>query len=339
MHHVRELLCRLENTLFLMITAPLIAFLPAPLAYSVACLRGRWRYHLHVRARNLIMCNLQEVLGAQLSPADRAQVARDVFRRRSCQAVDEMRLAGTGRALMRLVQIQGLEHLEAALAGGKGAILCTGHFGQFAGAYSLLGAAGFPITAVGNWESTVDPSMSRLHRIALWLVHQYPLAKHRHRPEIEPRKAGVLAAAQMAEVLRANEVIAIPIDAPVMDPNDLGRAVPVDFLGHRARLLPGTAAIACRTGAQVLVAVMCRSADWRHQVLEISAPGAVEGDPLVAFKRCVAEVEAPITRNLAHWDFWEERQVLINLGLVPGVAVKSPAYWDFHPTRRPWVSG
>jgi lauroyl/myristoyl acyltransferase len=133
-----------------------------------------------------------------------------------------------------------------------------------------------------------------------------------------------MAAVQIAEVLRANEVVAIPIDAPIMDPKDLARAVSVDFLGRKARLLPGSALIAKRTGAQTLIAVMRRSSDWRHQVLEISPPIEMGKDPVTGFERCVAGVEAPIHENLAFWDFWQERQMLINMGLAPGEVMKEP---------------
>jgi lauroyl/myristoyl acyltransferase len=126
----------------------------------------------------------------------------------------------------------------------------------------------------------------------------------------------------MAEVLRANEVIWIPIDTPLLDPKDQARTIQVDFLGRQARLLPGSIQIAKRTGAAVLVGVVRRSADWRHQVLEISPPVPVDGDIATAFRSCVAKVEAPMYQNLAHWVFWESRQALVNLGLVPGEVVK-----------------
>src|SRR5260370_15039556 len=122
-----------------------------------------------------------------------------------------MGLAGKGRTLKRLVEIRGLEHVEAALAAGKGAIICTGHCGQTTGACSLLGACGFPVTGVGNWPSTDDPTLSWIRRIVLWLLYVRPLAHHRRRPNIEPGRAGALAARQMAEVLRTNEIIWIPI--------------------------------------------------------------------------------------------------------------------------------
>lgn len=316
--------CTIENSLYRLAVVPLAALLPARIGYGIARLRGDWRYRIDTISRQSILHNLEEILGDRLSAVERACVARDFFRHQSCDAVDVMRLAGDGRTLKRLVEVRGLEHLTAALAAGKGAIICTSHCGQNPVAFSLLGASGYPVTAVGNRVATDDPGMSRLRRIAWWYLHDRFLERHRRRPNIEPGAAGMLTAMQIVEVLRANEVVCIPIDTPLFDPRDRVRAVQVDFLGKEAFLLPGMIAIAQRTDAQVLVGVIRRLADWQHQVFEISPPIAIDGDTATAFKHCVAKVEAPIYQNLAHWGFWRTRQALVNLGLVPGEAMKAP---------------
>ena len=312
---VREqIICNLEQILYLLIIAPLVAFLPAPLAYGLACLRGDWRYSHDTFTRQLIMRSLEGVLSDQLSPAECARVTRDFFRRRSCQAIDVMRLAGRGRALVRLIEMRGLEHIEAALAAGKGAILCSAHFGLFNGAYSLIGACGFPITVVGDWQSKSDSNMSPVHRIFWRLGFEGRVARRLRRPNIEPQKEGAGIGIRIAEILRSNELVSMAIDIPV-PVADRVRAVPVDFLGRQIPLLPGSVLLAQLTGSPVLVLVLRRSADWRHQVLEIS-PVPLDGDALTAFKRCVAMLEAPIRQDLAHWDAWENPQDLADLGLL-----------------------
>lgn len=306
--------CRGEELFYRLILVPLVAFLPAPVAYGLACLRGDWSFRLDVVKRRQILSNLQGVFGEQLSPADRLRVAHDLFRRQSCQAIDAMRLVGSGRALTRLVEIRGLEHLEVTLAAGKGAVLCIAHFGSFVNCFSLLGANGFPITAVGNTKSMLGISLLE------WFLRLFRLGKqnprHLHHPNIEPGTGGVEAAMRMAEILRANEVIVIAIDVPV-EPQDRTHAVPVEFLGRQIPLLPGSVSIAQHTGAAVLVAVAHRSTNWRRQVLEISPPVPLDGDMEMAFKRCVALVEAPIRQHLAFWDGWLSMRELVELGLLP----------------------
>ena len=71
-----------------------------------------------------------------------------------------MRLRGRARALGKLVEIRGREHLDAALAAGKGAILCSAHFGSYDSAFSLLHASGFPVTSIGRWWWNYTPGVT-----------------------------------------------------------------------------------------------------------------------------------------------------------------------------------
>ncbi len=119
-------------------------------------------------------------------------------------------------------------------------------------------------------------------------------------------------------------MVTISIDAPPLD-SDRARAVEVPFLGRRAGLLPGAVTLAQVTGAPLLMGFLYRAADYRHQVLEISAPVPVEGETATAFERCAAEVSAAIRRSPAHWEFWANTGDLAGLGLIPPQPDRSPA--------------
>lgn len=306
------IICRFEEFLYRLVIVPLVAFLPARVAYGVACLRGDFCYHLDGAKRKQIISNLEGVFGDQLSQTERARVARDFFRMKSCQSIDGMRLVGKGRALSRLVEIRGLEHVEDALAAGKGAVICIAHFGSFNSCCSLIGAYGFPVTDVGNNNS--GPILSLLERPFRRLGVAKRAPHHFRRPNIEPRNGQVEAAIHMAEILRANEVITIAVDVPVSQ-QDRAHAVSVDFLGRQVLLLPGSVSIAKQTGSPVMVVVALRLSDWRHQVMEIT-PVPLNGDIDADFKRCVSMVEAPIRQNLAQWDGCLNTPALIDLGLL-----------------------
>lgn len=307
------IISRLEEYLYRLVIVPLVAFLPARLAYGVACLRGSWCYRLDAFKREQILSNLEGVFGEQLSLAERKRIALDFFRMKSCQAIDGMRLAGNGQALARLVEIHGMEHVKDALASGKGVVVCIAHFGSFNSCCSLLGAYGFPVTDVGNF--TYNPIITLVERLLKRPVIEKRAPHHFRHPNIEPRKGQVEAAIRMSEILRDNEVITIAIDVPVAD-QDRRHAVPVDFLGRTVLLLPGSVSIAKQTGSPVLVVVALRSPDWIHQVMKISPPVSLEGDIEEVFKRCVAMVEAPIRQNLAQWDGCVNTQALLDFGLL-----------------------
>jgi KDO2-lipid IV(A) lauroyltransferase len=225
--------------------------------------------------------------------------------------------------MRRLVEIHGREHLEAALAAGKGAILCSAHFGAYDSGFSVLHASGIPITTIGRRTHIYGADLSSAERWFWELAYARSVRRHRQRPIIEPRPGQPQVAVQAAAVLRANEVVTISIDGPPMD-NDRARAVEVPFLGRRAQLLSGVVTLAHLTGAPLLMAFLYRKADYRHQVLEISAPMPLEGDTATAFARCAAEVSAAIHRSPAHWDFWNSAGTLADLGLMEPQGDSSP---------------
>jgi KDO2-lipid IV(A) lauroyltransferase len=280
------------------------------------------RYGWDKPEREEVMKCLYGVLGDQLSPTERASITRDFFRLRSCEAVDVTRLAGKGQALARQVEIRGLEYIEAALAGGKGAILCTAHFGSFESSFSLLGARGLPITVLGRWVES-NSNQSPIELFLSQLIYRGFLERHRHRPNIEPREGRFEVAVQTAKILRQNELIGTFIDPPALGA-DHARAIPMDFLNGKILLLPGATTIAQLIGAPVLMMFMRRSSDWQHQVLEISPPVPLNGDAVTAFRRCLAMVESAIRQNPAHWVFWEPKG-LVELGLLPEEAMKAYA--------------
>jgi lauroyl/myristoyl acyltransferase len=311
-----RLLRNAEGVAYWLAVAPLAARLPARLAYRVACWRGDWSFRYKAGKRSEIVRNLRRVLGDQLGPEQAERLARESFRLVSCEAIDVMRLRGRARSLGRLVEIHGREHLDAALAAGNGAILCSAHFGSHNSAFSLIGASGFPVTCIGRWGYNYTPGVSSAERRFWALVYARRLLRHR-RPNIEPWPGRVLVAAQAAAALRANEVVTICSDAVSLGA-DRARAFDVPFLGRQARLLPGVVTLAQLTGAPVLMAFVYRLADYRHQVLEISPPVPVHGETATAFGRCVAAMDAAIRTSPAHyWYYWFKTDDLASLGLLP----------------------
>jgi phosphatidylinositol dimannoside acyltransferase len=321
-----RLLRHVEAVIYWAAVAPAAACLPAALGYRIACWRGDWEYRSRHGKRAELTRNLGLLLGDEVGPDDVQRLARQWFRSASCEVIDVMRLRFRAQPLRRLVEIRGREHLEAALAAGQGALLCSAHFGSYNAAFSLLGASGFPVTTIGRWQHNYTVGMSSAERRFWDLVSARRLRRHLRRPNIEPWAGRIAVAAQATAVLRANEVVTIAIDAPPLG-KDLARTVEVPFLGHRARLLPGAVPLAQLAGAPLLMAFVYRTADYRHQVLEISAPipCAAGEDTATVFARCAAEVSAAIERAPAHWVYWASTADLANIGLISPNGDRAPA--------------
>jgi lauroyl/myristoyl acyltransferase len=309
-----RLLRSVEGVAYWGAVAPVLARMPAALGYRIACWRGDWLYRRQTGKRTNTERHLRQMLGGELGRTAVRKAARDWFRFASCEAVDVMRLRHRARPLRRLVKIEGQEHLEAALAGGKGVILCCAHFGSYNSGLSVLHASGFPVTTIGRWQYKYTARLSSAERRFWDWVLARRVRRHRQRPNIEPWAGRLEVAALAASALRANEVVTISIDAPPLD-SDKARAVDVPLLGRRARLLPGIVTLARLTGAPVLICSVYRSADYRHQVLEISAPVPMDGDTATAFGRCAAGVSTAIRRSPASWVYWPSPVDFDNLGM------------------------
>lgn len=312
---------RLEILTFWLIGAPLLACLPAKLAYWAACRRGDWIFRHWPAESAVITRNLRRIRGDAFSQAEADRVARDVLRTGSCEVVDIMKLRGRARAMSKLMEIRGREHLDAAMAAGKGAILCTAHFGSYESAFSLIHASGVPVTDIGHWWWHYVPGVSPAARRFWDFAHRRRILRHRQNPNIESW-SDVMSGMRAVATLRRNEAIVICSDAFPLK-NDRSRTVKVPFLGGEAGLLPGVITLARSADAPVLMTFAYRSADYCHQVVEISPPLSLEGGTEEAFRRCAAAMDAAITRNPALWRFWAETDfILTALGLLP--AVSSP---------------
>ncbi len=220
------------------------------------------------------------------SAAERARVLRAHYRELGRVALEYARLgelvhAEPGRVI---ASFEGREHLERLIRGGRGAILVSGHFGNF----ELMGAA-----------------LGRIHPTD-FVVR--PLAN----PGVETLIARQRTAAGIGEIpsdaslrriyerLRANRWVGMLAD---QDARRAGVFVP--FLGRPASTAIGPARISLATGAPIVTGFGWREADGRHRLvidapLEIEAPDA----PDAALRLTLAHVRRLEQRIREHPDQW-----------------------------------
>jgi lauroyl/myristoyl acyltransferase len=315
----RSPLARLELVVFWLVVAPLAALLPSRLAYWVACRRGDWEFRHWPEGSAIVKRNLLQVFGDTLSPAEAERLAREYSRVNSCEAIDISRLRNGTRPLGKLVEFRGREHLEAAMAAGKGAILASAHFGSYPSAFALIHASGVPVTDIGRWWWNYDPSASPAVRRFWDFAYARRLLRYRAGPNIEPWTGRIMSGVQVIRTLRRNEVVTTCADAAPQK-GDESRVVKAPFLGGEGTFLPGVIHLARSAGAPVLMVSVHRSADYRHQVVEISPPISLEGGPQAALARCAAVMDAAIRANPAQWGDWSDIDALASLGLIPATA-------------------
>jgi len=138
---------------------------------------------------------------------------------------------------MEAAAIDGLEHLDEAMAAGRGALLVTAHVGCMFAVGSALTARGRPsLTAAGPWADS-DQSVGRLGRRA----RQYLEIRVRHGGRVTTVRG---AAERLSAHLQAGGLCTVAFDAP-------GDAA-VPFMGRLTRLPGGIARLAQRTGAPLV---------------------------------------------------------------------------------------
>jgi KDO2-lipid IV(A) lauroyltransferase len=305
---------KVRNAILARLIVPLVSQTPAWLTYGLALGYADARQQFQgTRGREVSLC-IEQVFGPELDGKRRARIVRDYFRSSVCLKVDAIRLAGDGKRLSRFVRVEGLEHLESALSHGKGAILCTGHFGSVRACAGLLGVLRFPVTMVAEWSFDPDPSQEdSTSKAIIWK----PIRHHLRRGNIlvdpwNKRRGNVAVALEAAGVLRRNEVVVTNIDTGITR-SDLSRSIDVDFMGRRSPILPGPTELARYTGAPLLTLILRRSRDWRHFTLTISP---VEGVGPKAIQECMARLEEAIRQDPAQWELWKMSR-LVRLRLYP----------------------
>lgn len=156
------------------------------------------------------------------------------------------------------VHAEGAEHIDAAMAAGRGAILALPHSGNWDVAALWLIARGVPFTTVAERlqpESLFDRFVQYRESLGMEII---PLSGGERAPSTV-----------LTERLQAGGCVCLLAD------RDLGASgVPVQFFGESTRMPPGPALLAATTGAALLPVSLHFTADgwgqWIGAPIELS---------------------------------------------------------------------
>lgn len=118
---------------------------PVPLARACAVALGTVAWAMLADRRRTLLHSL-ELTAPDRSPRERRRLARRTFRNMASCVVDQFRLPSISPAELRsLFEVRGIEHLDRALAMGKGVVLVSGHIGPYELAAACVAAEGYPV--------------------------------------------------------------------------------------------------------------------------------------------------------------------------------------------------
>lgn len=219
----------------------LIPRLPRPLILALSLMAGTVAWLVAAKARKQATLNMTHVLGPGIlsTRAGRRKLRRTVrgmFQNsmRNYLEVFYLPYERPETILRRMPDIIGIEHLEQALALGKGIILFSAHFGPFDYLAQWFSARGYQLTI--PVERLKDERMLKL-MVSLRSskgVNFVPLG-------------GSAPMRTIIQALRNNQIVLITGDRAVQ-----GESVERPFFGANARLPSGPVSLSLRTGAPLL---------------------------------------------------------------------------------------
>jgi KDO2-lipid IV(A) lauroyltransferase len=192
------------------------------------------------------------------------------------------------REILRCVEIEGWENVQAAKATGRSILILTGHCGNWEMIGTVLHGGGVPPAAVAR--PLDDPALQKI---------VVALRAHVGTTTIARGTRG--AARQLLEVLRSGGALAMLID---QDTRVDGVWVP--FFGRPAFTPVGAAEIALRQKARVIPSFAERNPDGNHLVRFHPALD-LPADPREATALMTAKIEEQVRRRPEQWVWWHKR--------------------------------
>lgn len=249
-------------------------------------------YLLRIR-RRVVLENLRHAFAGQLSESRLREIAREFYANLGITLLEFIALHDLDPArIPGLAGLEGLEHLDACRKRGTGAIVTSGHFGNWELAGATVAGHGYPFSFIVKSQS--NPYIDRLQN------------------EIR-RRAGVgiirqgTAVRQLLYALRRGEFVGM-----LADQDGGNEGIFIDFLGRPASVFRGPAYLAYRTGCPILPAAIMRQDDGSHRVvfeppLEVDPEWDEETAITELTRQYTARLEASI-RQRPELYFWVHRR-------------------------------
>ncbi len=265
--------------------------LPEPLAFALGRAAGRVYFRREPGRRAALRANLRQVLGPTVDARTLEVTVRRGIASYARYWVEAFRLEdSTPDQLRRSLRLAGREHLDAAVAAGRGVIFATPHLGNWDAGGAWLGASGYPTTVV----------VERLRPTELY--ERFAAYRRSIGLEILPLDDGAEALRGVLRVLRAGQLAAL-----VCDRDLTGRGVPVRMFGAATTMPAGPASLALRTGAALLpVAVYQarRRGRWEAVIrppVRVEPSGNARTDTAAVTQALATEFEGLISRRPEQW--------------------------------------
>ena len=269
-----------------------VRVVPRRVSLAAGALLGRLFHSLYGARRELAVKNLRLAFPSRTEEDCRA-ILRSAFEHAGRHVIDMLNFETMSPERMtRLVEVEGGEHVERAMAGGRGVMFFSGHFGY--------------------WELQV---MAHAVRFAPMVLVVRPLDNpllerflERVRTRVGTRLIRRRGAVRgLLRALHDKASVGLMIDQHMQDRS----AVTVEFFGRPSATTSALAALALRTGAPILPVFTMPLPDGRYRVAygpPVAPPAADDADPVQTWtQRCTNVLETYVRQHPDLW-LWMHRR-------------------------------
>ena len=262
--------------------------LPAPVGRPLVRLASRAMSFVSPTRRHQVERNLMRVTQDRFDAAGLSRATGEVFENYGRYWYELFRLGPDDRAALQgTMQVDGLEHFDAAYAAGRGVLLCLPHLGNWDAAGAWLSGRLGGVTVVA--EPVEPPELFE------WFVET------RRQIGLEVIPLGPEAGGAVLRALGEGRVVCL-----VCDRDLTGGGVPVEFFGEETRLPGGPATLAFRSGATLLPVGTYFEGDAGHRVsfdlpIQVERSGRLREDVARVTQELAHRFESLIRRAPEQW--------------------------------------
>lgn len=274
----------------------LAAHLPDQVQQAAARGLGEILAHLPLARRRIALNNLALAF-PMLDEANHRQILQASLRYWTQTAIELAACAGhiiAAEELARRVDIQGLDHLDRALAEGRGVIALTAHFGNFPWIVLALAARGYPAAAVYKEASDFAPNFFGE------IMQNYGVTPIR---VITHERSGL--ARPILRALHEGRIVLMNMD------QSTANGLPVSFFGRPAWTAIGPVVLARRSGAPIVPMFMYHRGVGHRLVIQPPYPLSRQADKEAALREDVQHlsevIEQAVRAAPQEW-YWVHRR-------------------------------
>jgi KDO2-lipid IV(A) lauroyltransferase len=270
----------------------LIRMLPRRVSLGFGNVLGQLFYLLDVRRRELAVDNLKAAFPARSDRTCRALI-RSTFGNFGRHVVEFLNFDSmSANQMMALVDIEGEEKVDQAIAAGNGVMFYTGHFGYWE---LLIMVHAFRFSPLVLVARTLDNPFLEL------LIERI---RTRVGTRVIPRQGAIRG---LFRALAGHSSVGLMIDQHIQDRS----AVKIDFFNRPAATTSAIAALALRTGVSVIPVFALPSPGGRYRLIyeaPVNPPAADDPDPIRTYtQRCTDVLEMYVRRYPDLW-LWMHRR-------------------------------